>query len=145
MTAFKRISTTFPETASTVNTNGRDQQTQRASFNVFCHHFKLFSISLSPSIREFIPKILLLPMPLHEEHQTGLLKTSKCLSNQKLIHSFWIVLNVNQACKLITRCLNRKRTSVSKMKMDFANFCNSSVPKGQHVQLNINRLSRWTL
>lgn len=53
-------------------------------------------------------------MPLHEEHYTGLFKNRKGLSNQKLIHSFWIVLNMNQACKLITRCLNRKRTSASK-------------------------------
>lgn len=69
-------------------------------------------------------------MPLLEEHWTGLFRNRKCLNNQKLIHSFWIGLYVNQACKLITQCLNRKCTSVSKIKMDFAKFCNSSVPKG---------------
>lgn len=34
-THLQKISTTFPEVTSTINTNGRDPQTQSTSFNVF--------------------------------------------------------------------------------------------------------------
>lgn len=116
-----------PEITSTINTKGRDQKTQSTAFNVFCYRFRLKYPFLHTEGNSYLKYYF---CPSWRTLDRLVQKQKKCLSNQKLIHSFWTVLNVNQACKLITQCLNRKRTSVSKMKMDFAKFCNSSVPKG---------------